>query len=434
MYWLIPGLAFAQTNRTNFFALQHLRWPDILTTAHTENKGVMVYIYSTDCVPCIEMSQQIFNKVETATSLLKNVIAVNIQFDSLRQDNEDVIYWRNWYRDQQRNVANTKISDIPTFLFYSAQGSPVYKSTGGKTAVSLQNIAKFATNLERLNFNRDLTSYQSGKKEYSKMLDLARMCRNFLENEELTSQIARDYKEGYLDKRPAGSNLNIEEIKFLNDYGHGLLTPQDRFFQTVYNDPIQIDSILGAGAAGQYVTEVIYAYLIKPVLFKNGKRIPGEPNWRLLESRIANKYPKFDPEQSLLIEKSNYYKEQKNWNLYTKFKTEQIKKYPPANVFFELNAPAWEVFQFSNDSMALSRALEWINIAIHREPQGVQYLDTKANLLYKMGNKTEAIECERAAIALTAKLPARGQDGKPLFIDAYLEVLSKMENGQPTWR
>jgi hypothetical protein len=63
----------------------------------------------------------------------------------------------------------------------------------------------------------------------------------------------------------------------------------------------------------------------------------------------------------------------------------------------------------------------------------VQLLDTKANLLYKVGRRDEAISSEESALEednLNAR--RRGQD-KGAYFDEYTATIAKMKKGEPTW-
>jgi hypothetical protein len=72
-----------------------------------------------------------------------------------------------------------------------------------------------------------------------------------------------------------------------------------------------------------------------------------------------------------------------------------------------MNDNAFLVFRYSNDKQDLEKALGWVDRAIKMTDRPIAAeLDTKANLLYKLGNKIEGLK-----------------------IDNY----KKMKNGLPTW-
>ncbi|MES2456034.1 MAG: hypothetical protein V4594_10850 [Bacteroidota bacterium] len=433
LLWMtMPLLTNAQEDARSVF-VKNKTWDQVLSLAKLEGKTIMAYIFTSNYDPCIKMDQEVFSDPRIIKLLTTDVLVVRIQYDSLTTDPANTVYWRRWYKDQQALFEHAKFFDIPTFLFYSTEGNIVYKSSGFKKVTSLQNIVKFASDPLRKHYEADLAQYKSGEKEYSKLMDLARVTRNLYGDEKLTMAIAKDYKEGYLDQLPHKDKLEIEEIYFLNDYGEGIINPNDKFFNTAYHTPLQIDSVLGSGIANEYVSGVILKFMIHPALFVDKKRINGKPDWEGLIRSIREKYPKFDSEKLILIEKAKYFKEIGDWVMYTNFQTELITEYPPNSAFFGLNAPAWEVFLNSKEPIALNRALIWVEKAINMEPNNVQFVDTKANLLYKLGHNDSAIACEKKAIQLAKMLPIRGSDGKPPFMEEYILILNKMEKGLPTW-
>jgi hypothetical protein len=63
-----------------------------------------------------------------------------------------------------------------------------------------------------------------------------------------------------------------------------------------------------------------------------------------------------------------------------------------------------------------------------------QYLDTKANLLYKLGRRIEAIKTEKKALQVdTENAKKQGKD-KGLFFDEFSGNIKKMEAGIPIWK
>ncbi len=113
-----------------------------------------------------------------------------------------------------------------------------------------------------------------------------------------------------------------------------------------------------------------------------------------------------------------------------------------------LNAVAWDLFLSSDNKTVLETALEWINLSIkldRLDPErqksevdnldniNVQLLDTKANLLYKLGKVNEAIELEQKALELDIARAQKIGRQKGDFFDIYTSTISKMIKGQPTW-
>jgi hypothetical protein len=87
-----------------------------------------------------------------------------------------------------------------------------------------------------------------------------------------------------------------------------------------------------------------------------------------------------------------------------------------------MNLWAWTVFQRSSKRSELLSALNWSDSSIRRtaETNG-NLIDTYANLLYKLGRRTEALSWEKKAIILSPD-------------DAAIQSrFAKMKKGDPTW-
>ncbi len=71
-----------------------------------------------------------------------------------------------------------------------------------------------------------------------------------------------------------------------------------------------------------------------------------------------------------------------------------------------LNVDAWDVFLYCDNKAILKKALAWseLSIALEQANPVVQYLDTRANLLYKLGRVDEAISQEQKAIEIGMSL------------------------------
>jgi len=89
-----------------------------------------------------------------------------------------------------------------------------------------------------------------------------------------------------------------------------------------------------------------------------------------------------------------------------------------------LNNIAWVVFERVSDTKILQDAFRWSGRSLELSPNSSYKLDTYANLLYKLGQKEEAISKEEEALRFANK--------KELKI--FTETLSKMKVGEKTWK
>lgn len=90
-----------------------------------------------------------------------------------------------------------------------------------------------------------------------------------------------------------------------------------------------------------------------------------------------------------------------------------------------LNDIAWRFFEKVIDSNALMEALRWSKRSLEIYPQNDAFLDTYANLLYKLGRREEAILNETEALNIANK--------SKTHTIIYEKALAKMKSGEKTW-
>jgi len=83
-----------------------------------------------------------------------------------------------------------------------------------------------------------------------------------------------------------------------------------------------------------------------------------------------------------------------------------------------LNAHAWRIYELSEDRLLLSQAANWIDKSISMEKNSYN-LDTKASILYKLGEKSKAMKAAEESIKL-----AQEEGSDPT---ATMEMLEKIK-------
>jgi len=183
-----------------------------------------------------------------------------------------------------------------------------------------------------------------------------------------------------------------------------------------------IDQKIKASIDAQF-RSTIFDKKVKPDLVKQEKyavKKYGETGEEVIWNLIALYY-------YLDFNNSKQIKSQTAW---VEYKNKINAKYPDATNAFTLNNDAWFLFENSTDKKQLEAAFTWSKKAIEKEPEVGNWLDTYANLLYKLGRKKEAIEWEEKALQLE-KENALKNNGK--LNPVFAETLEKMKKGIPTW-
>lgn len=428
----LPALLHAQSDTIpqGIKFEQTLSWEQVKTKARTDNKYIFVDCYATWCGPCKMMEKEVYPNPEVGAALKDHFISVKVQMDSTTKDSEQT---KKWYITAKKLLRDYKINGFPTYLFFSPNGELVHKEIGYMDVKNFVRSIQTARDPQKLIYSRQYHQYKQNKKEYQSMGKLALFTKDILGNPTFALEMAKDYKENYLDKMEPTDLYTKEHIDFIYTFPN-LVHTKDKIFTICYRHSERFDSIIGfEGAAMYMVASVISREEIATKTLKNGK-IARMPDWEQIEAYINEKYSSIDVRKMVLDYKVHYYREiYKDWKLWAKYKDELIKSYPPKapyelQVYMDINGPggAWHAFLHCNDTAVLAKAIEWADVAIALDGREnkyklAAYLDTKANLLYKLGKNEEAIKLQKEALELVPK------------DTAILETYAKMQRGEPTW-
>jgi len=430
-----------------------LSWQQILEQAKEQNKYIFVDCFATWCVPCKQMDQEVYTDMSVSDILNAKFISVRMQIDSTAKDDQqtkaryaDATFIRNTY----------SVSAFPTFLFFSPNGQLVHQGIGYMPASDFINLVTDATDTSTQYFT-ELRKYKEGTITKDELPYLAINLKKY-GNLDSANKIAANYKLKYLDNANDQELIATRNLKFIAQFDQLVKDSSDSYFKLFYNHRDKVDSTVwgdntgfGRGIVGRIIqTE----QLDNKLYLTNGKPVVKNPDWGNLELSL-NKF--YSPEfSSILIMRAKFifYQKTADWNDYADLVNGAIKKFPPkfnghnfgiatqlGAVFSDdcwaLNSVAWNVFKHCNNKGVLTMALNWIDMAIPMSPEykktgsDVEYADTKANLLYKIGRKKEAIIIEKAAyhlsIVINQKRGVKGGD------QSILQSLIKMQKGQPTW-
>jgi thioredoxin-related protein len=428
-----------------------LTWEQIKERAHAENKYVFVDCFATWCAPCKKMDKETYEDNKVGSAVNPKFIAVKVQMDSTKDDNEQT---RKWYGAVKQIKMKYIIPAYPTYLFFSPEGQLVHQDEGYKDPE--QFISLINTVLDQSKqFASIIEEYRKGKHDASTVIDAANAAKKF-SSKALADSIARSYKSEYLDKiedKDLFTKLNIlfvtQDFAFLF-YDDG---SRGRFFNYFYKYPKVVDSlVMRTGYANFYVENIIKNEELISVLFPtsnsiiNRSPVTRNPKWEIIKQEIAKKYSAVLADKIVTDYKPGFYRQIGNWRKWAaimdeKFKNTKLEKGGKNLGNFSddwvLNDYAWSVFKNCNDKKVLKKALAWseISIKLKKEGHGLeQYLDTKANLLYKLGKVKQAIETEEKAFSLNQQfLKERGKESDNND-EIYREVIHKMKAGVPTWK
>ena len=431
-----PGLYESGINFEN-----GMNWEQACEKARAERKYIFVDVFATWCGPCKSMDREVYSSQLLGEKMKNKFVAIKIQADSSRLDDEMT---RKRYGSARDFVRKNRITGYPTLLFFSPEGRLLEEELG------YRNVNEFVSMIDRTldpgtaALYGKLDAYRSGVKDYANMGRLALFVKQIIRNSNLADSIAIDYKVHFLDKLSKSQICNREYFEFLDQFPL-CVTSSDAFFDLCYNQAELVDSIEGRKGWAKYQVErtVIRERLVTPFVL-NGRPIVKKPKWKDVEHNIKGEYPKIAAELLVLQFQIKYYRSiDQDWKTWCKYMERKLEADPPDSsglasnwpVFVQLNLPAWDVFEHCDNRKVLKVALKWseLSIRLNSLNPDVQCLDTRANLLYKLGRKSEAMAQENAAIEMCLENAKRKKLAKAPFLDEYLANREKMSHELPTW-
>ncbi|MGN6509250.1 MAG: thioredoxin fold domain-containing protein [Chitinophaga sp.] len=398
MLLMLPAFSFAQG--VDFE--KGLSWEQVMAKAKAENKYVFVDCFTTWCGPCKYMTEQVFPKAEMGKFFNEKFISVKVQMDKTAGDNEHV---KNWYADAAMIAKEYSINAYPTFLYFSPDGKIVHRVVGGGEAAEFIAKSEKAFN-PATQYYTQLAKYKEGK---SKPEDLRVMAMNAMDvyDKANASKIAAEYLATQKDL------TTPENIRFLDKFTS---SSKDAGFAIFLKNGKKVDAVLGKGKAAAKVKAIVAAEEIYSKVMRPGVTA----DWTAIEKSVKEKYPQY-ADEVVTLGKVRYSMMTKDWGTFQVNVVAYMKKYGADMDPQMLNQFAWTVFENCPDMNCVTEALEWSKRSLEKGDEPM-FMDTYANILYKLGKKEEAIAVQEKAVKLSdnnAELMA---------------TLEKMKKGEKTWK
>lgn len=399
LFLLIPFIGIAQDKGTHF---EHgLSWAQVKEKAKKENKYLFVDCFTTWCGPCKYMTSTIFPQEKVGTFFNKNFVNVKVQFDKTDKDSEEV---KAWYADADRMSKEYSVRAYPTFLIFSPDGQLVHRIVGGGEADDFIAKAEKALKPETQYYTQ-LKKFETGKASPAELRELS-MAAAGAYDQENSDKISAAYLNTQTDL------FTKDNLEFLGMFAK---SSKSKGFQMMLKEPAKVDAALGKGKANEILGRVILQEEVYPKLRQK------EVNLDSLFAATAAKYPTVDISKQTDLLKVQVYQGNKQWDKFQTSVLAYMKKYGTEVNAQMLNSFAWTVFENCKDPDCVASALAWSKRSVDQtQEKEPAFLDTYANLLYKLGKKDEAIAMQQKAVNLvTADEKAQ-----------YQTTLDKMKKGE----
>jgi thioredoxin-related protein len=433
-------------------------WEQVLQKAKQENKFIFVDCYATWCGPCKWMDENVYQDDTIGKYFNDKFISIKLQMDTSKLDDERI---KGWYADARIIKNKYQVNAFPTYLFFSPNGKIVHRDEGVR---ALEGF--IAVGAEAL--NPDVQYYITIEKFYRNELDtaymkkLARKAKGLKED-----KLAHDIANEYISRLSTEALFTKDNILFMCEFTKSSKNRGFTIFKDSSKKISEIDERVNQSRCKNIVTGIINNEEIRPYsLVKNGK-----PDWGRIKSNLK-KYGPLGEEALRMYKPGIIFKTEiepvlkinSDWNkILPLIKKQELdgnyefvvgstvvyylnavgfyhtekncKNLVAAATFYAnsystllgpqaLNTWAWTVFENSSDRNELKKALEWSKRSNELGPGSPEYLDTYANLLYKLGYVKEAIDWQKKAVRTEEGIAKR-----PIF----QQTLVKMQKGEKTW-
>jgi len=405
LFLILQQHAYAQDKGMHF---EHgSSWKAILEKAKKENKYIFVDCYTTWCGPCKFMSANIFPKEEVGSFYNQHFINAKFQLDTTAKDAADI---KAQYADAAYIRTQFKIKAYPTYLFISPDGELVHRELGSSEAA--QFIAKGTNALDpEKQYYTLVKKYDAGNREPAFLKKLALAARDAFEEAN-----ASKYAGDFLATRP--DLQDKDNLRFIYETTSGTNDPG---FVMMISDPAKFETVVDKDELHNALSTII----TNSESQKNNHSFDkwDAQHWESYSASLKKQYPAF-ADKILVRFKTNVHRQKKDWKQFAAVINEYTTKYTMGNT--ELNDYAWTVFEKCNDKNVLESALKWSKLSFEKETKKEPgFIDTYANLLYKLGNKEEALKWEKQAQAIAIE---QGEDKS-----WGQDVIDKIMKGEKTW-
>ncbi len=431
----------------------NMTWDQVLKKAESEKKLIFIDAYATWCGPCKLMDSAVFILPEIGNVFNREFINVKVQIDKTKGDSQHVI---NWYDDALSIEKKYSIDAFPTYLFLSPQGELINRVVGARSASQLAKEAQLALNPDRI-YSELLSSFQSNTLAKEDFPELAYLAVK-LEQNEVAGKVADEYIKG----------MNIHErfipenLKFIatfttttNSIGFRFLLENEMrinkilksrilrdFVQSRVDQIIYKQQVTDRSPEGELLswTEMkvnlskygkrgleVYKRIVEPMFINNEIIVPifsssKVIDWLKVEKELISKYGA-NGEKAAWSARAYFYFTEKNVPDFIKIKNKILLKYPDLISNQKKGDDAWFVFENAKDSdtASLIAAKVWSKDIVDKDPENGANIDTYANILYRLGQTSEALSWQAKAIIVDP------------FRKEIRENFEKMKRGEKTW-
>lgn len=409
IFWVFTALG-VQAQGIKFE--ENISWKQLLEKAKLSKKNIFIDAYTTWCIPCKEMSAEVFPDRELGNYVNSQFISVKVQMDKTKNDRD---YVKSWYLDAKKLETDFKIEAYPTILFVTSDGELISKAVGYRKPVELIEVSKKALS-DYSEFNGQFTEFKAGKRDTSFLKKLAEYGTKIGQTNK-----AHQVAQVFINSLAERDLFRKDNLTFT--YVHTTKS-SDKGFKLFREQAQRANLIFGSKTASQQkVNRVIFLEEIEP------HTLNGNPDWDFIQRNINKKYGNvLEPEYYYGV-RMVYALDHELWDEFGKYYSLYYKT-GFAHSKFHINNLSWSIFEHVDDPKVLDVAIKTMKYNVDFIDKGDPgSMDTYANLMYKAGRKIEAIAAQEKAVQLEEEIAVkRGVKPNPVF----KETLGKFKTGIKT--
>ena len=441
---IISALLFSILGFSQGIKFEQGTWKEVLEKARQINKPIFLNVYKLWSVPCKRMNNEVFPLVEVGKVYNANFICY--QLDAEKGEGIEIAKKYN-------------IEVYPTYLFINGNEKSFFNSVGTmdtKDFIALSTSALFAMNdtipitvwekeyLEKKNDTTFLLAYINKRSRLS--LPVATLFDEYLklipEEERTSDPVLEMYKKvvhSLNEHSFAVEYLLKDKAKFIGKRNDSF---NDYLYQTAKRT--MWNEVRSKSKNEQLLAIAVEAYDQLPKNTVKEQRDEIYIDYYCL-TRETDQYLKYathfcdnylmklstdsiDKTDQLFVKTldKQFFNSVTYSEDISKGMEQAISRSQHMNrdrIGDRLNSFAWEIFKRVSDTEILKNALRWSGRSLELSINNPYRLDTYANLLYKLGQKEEAITKEEEALRFAAEKDIKG----------FSETLLKMKAGEKTW-
>ncbi|WP_164121916.1 thioredoxin family protein [Sphingobacterium sp. xlx-130] len=385
---IFPFFAVGQQKGINFETSSS--WEQVKAKASRDGKHIFVDCFTTWCGPCIWMTENVFPKEEVGTFFNANFVNLKLQMDKTDKDSEEV---RSWYDEAIRFAKDYEVRVYPTFLIFSPDGELVHRMIGGAEAEAFIARVKEGLNPQTQYFTL-VKRFEDSPNDpiiAKKMIVAAQSAHDEV--------IASKATEAYL------SSVGVEGLLIGDNLDlilRGTTSSTSTSFLIIKDNKVQVDQLLEEKDKPFNSNYILSSILTSELVIPQLKASEANAiDFDKLQAEIEKKHPYVDMTSSIARAKAQYFRGKKNWVEFTNAVDQFVRAGGKHLSPQELNSFALSIFENSNDSACIRSALVWSEKTLE-SGDNPGFLSTYANLLYKTGDKANAIKWQEKAVAIAS--------------------------------